>query len=379
MARIYLASSWRNPQQPDVVVALRMAGHEVYDFRNPDVQGPPGGRGRGFGWGEIDPMWQTWTPEQFRDALEHETADAGFWSDANAMEWADTFVLLQPCGRSAHLELGWACGRPDKTTIVLLAPRQEPELMLKFADHICLDLDEVIQVLTENEWQHTIVGAEARPDDTEADPADAPALHGIGAPEGGIDDEDDEPASEEAEGDIPEQQYTATLRLTFPFRLIDLSLVGSAPGAPLEVWHGGFLLYDHRVDGYPVEGQPGFWSDLVRKKRPPELRPGDDLRVTVRTRTGSTVKVSAFGWKPKPPHEGPPSEQAVEAVREVFDSAIDETCGMLKKVYNRDVKPDEAISALLAFLMLNLEVPAGTPRAEHLRGMVDHVTAELDA
>ena len=33
--KIYVASSWRNAFYPDVVKALREAGHEVYDFRNP--------------------------------------------------------------------------------------------------------------------------------------------------------------------------------------------------------------------------------------------------------------------------------------------------------------------------------------------------------
>lgn len=33
--RIYVASSWRCPDQQAVVQALRDAGHEVYDFRNP--------------------------------------------------------------------------------------------------------------------------------------------------------------------------------------------------------------------------------------------------------------------------------------------------------------------------------------------------------
>ena len=42
MARIYVASSWRNKYQPEVVTALRKAGHEVYDFRNPKDN--PGGK-----------------------------------------------------------------------------------------------------------------------------------------------------------------------------------------------------------------------------------------------------------------------------------------------------------------------------------------------
>lgn len=33
MAKIYVASSWRNVFQQDVVGILRDLGHEVYDFR----------------------------------------------------------------------------------------------------------------------------------------------------------------------------------------------------------------------------------------------------------------------------------------------------------------------------------------------------------
>ena len=35
MAKIYVASSWRNVFQQDVVDILRDLGHEVYDFKNP--------------------------------------------------------------------------------------------------------------------------------------------------------------------------------------------------------------------------------------------------------------------------------------------------------------------------------------------------------
>lgn len=33
--KIYVASSWRNERQPEVVEHLRSFGYEVYDFRNP--------------------------------------------------------------------------------------------------------------------------------------------------------------------------------------------------------------------------------------------------------------------------------------------------------------------------------------------------------
>lgn len=137
--KIYVASSWRNPRQASVVAALRLCGHEVYDFKNPR----PGNTG--FSWREIDPNWEAWDPEDYRRLLDHPVAKAGFASDFNAMKWADTFVLVLPCGRSAHLELGWACGQGKQTLILL--DRMEPELMAKMVDHLCLSLDEVLTVL----------------------------------------------------------------------------------------------------------------------------------------------------------------------------------------------------------------------------------------
>ena len=139
--RIYVASSWRNPSQPDVVAALRAADHQVYDFRNPHL-GPGKGR-QGFHWSEIDPGWESWTPEQFRDALSHPVAREGFESDLQGMQWADTFVLVMPCGRSAHLELGWAIGAGKRSFILL--SNGEPELMYSLAARLCTTLAELVR------------------------------------------------------------------------------------------------------------------------------------------------------------------------------------------------------------------------------------------
>lgn len=35
MTKIYVASSWHNQDQPQIVRFLRNLGHEVYDFRHP--------------------------------------------------------------------------------------------------------------------------------------------------------------------------------------------------------------------------------------------------------------------------------------------------------------------------------------------------------
>lgn len=143
MSRIYLASSWRNAEQPRVVEWLRYSGHEVYDFRNPP-NGIPG-----FAWSEIDPHWQAWSAERYRALLTtHPIASRGYVSDLRGMEWADTCILLLPCGRSAHLEAGWFAGR-GKRTIIWTRDGEEPELMALMAHHICTNGDEVLRALSE--------------------------------------------------------------------------------------------------------------------------------------------------------------------------------------------------------------------------------------
>jgi hypothetical protein len=123
---VYVASSWRNPYQPALIQTLRAAGIASYDFRNPEGS-------TGFAWSEIDPNWQSWTAEQYIQALNHPRAEEGFSNDFDAMCRADRFILLLPSGRSAHLEAGWAIGQGIPTAIIT-EDGQEPELMAKMAD-----------------------------------------------------------------------------------------------------------------------------------------------------------------------------------------------------------------------------------------------------
>lgn len=141
MARIYLASSWRNEVQPNMVALLRHAGHDVYDFRN-----PPNGV-NGFAWSEIDQNWKNWSAKEYRNAITtNPIAAHGYVNDLRGMEWADTCVLLLPCGRSAHLEAGWFAGR-GKRCIILTRDGEEPELMALLASDICISIAEVLDRL----------------------------------------------------------------------------------------------------------------------------------------------------------------------------------------------------------------------------------------
>lgn len=120
--KIYVASSWRNEIQPAIVAQLRHQGHDVYDFKNP----APGNHG--FGWRQCEPTRPPWTGERLREVLRHQVARDGYACDIGALRACDACVLVLPCGRSAHWELGWAMGAGKRGYVVMLGP-DEPELM----------------------------------------------------------------------------------------------------------------------------------------------------------------------------------------------------------------------------------------------------------
>jgi hypothetical protein len=145
--KVYVASSWRNQIQPEVVARLRAAGHNVYDFRNPKPEE------HGFSWSEVNPAWLGWTPEQFIEDLYsgHPAIERGFSNNKAALDWCDTCVCVLPCGRSAHLEAGYAAGQ-GKLVLFLLQPEAfEPELMYLLGHYCVSSIDELLKTVAE-EW-----------------------------------------------------------------------------------------------------------------------------------------------------------------------------------------------------------------------------------
>lgn len=149
---IYVASSWRNALQPSVVAALRDNGFGVYDFKNPPA-------GTGFAWEEVgldhsNPLdgkpgaADLSDVDEFLSALEHPRSRAGFASDFQAMRRADAIVAVAPCGRSAHLELGWGAGAGRHTAVLLDNPCT-PELMYLMVDHLAPSIESLLGWLDE--------------------------------------------------------------------------------------------------------------------------------------------------------------------------------------------------------------------------------------
>ena len=136
--KVYVASSWRNDYQPSVVAALREDGHEVYDFKDSE----------GFHWSEVDPDWKAWPQDipKYLAGLRHPCAVRGFERDMGALRSCDACVYVMPCGVSASLEAGWACGH-GKPLIVYVPGVREPDLMVKMASLVTDSLQDVRDLL----------------------------------------------------------------------------------------------------------------------------------------------------------------------------------------------------------------------------------------
>ncbi len=138
---IYVASSWRNMHQVQLVGMLNLHDFEVYDFKSPYGE-------MGFQWSNVDKLWKEWTMPEFKRALYSVEAQFGFNRDFDAMKSADICILCLPCGRSAHLEAGWMKAAGKK--LIIFIPEGvsiEPELMYGMADKIALTYDELFYYL----------------------------------------------------------------------------------------------------------------------------------------------------------------------------------------------------------------------------------------
>lgn len=135
--KIYVASSWKNPQHEVVIEDLRGRGYQVYDYRKFNVA---------FSWEAIDPNYEKWTPEEYLLALGCLDVSEAFWKDMNALHEADVVLGLDPLGVSSGFELGWAAGY-GKPVILLVGEFTKPELMIKGIPYRVSSLEDAISTI----------------------------------------------------------------------------------------------------------------------------------------------------------------------------------------------------------------------------------------
>lgn len=123
--KIYLASSGRNPHFTTVRDALCAYEGEgsVYDFTSENSE---------FQWDEVDPKWKHWSVRTMQFQMGHTAPQRAFLNDLRALEECDACVMLMPCGRSAHMEAGFAAARRIPTAIYFHDTKDydgDPDLM----------------------------------------------------------------------------------------------------------------------------------------------------------------------------------------------------------------------------------------------------------
>lgn len=133
--RIYLATSWSNPGYEKALVALRGAGHDVYNFQE---------SGRNEFVDDYTTIGAV-SYDELKDYLGKTECITRYFEDKDALDWAEAVVCLMPCGRSAHIELGYGVGRSKIT--VLVWEEGEPDLMHCMVDRIVESIDEAIEFL----------------------------------------------------------------------------------------------------------------------------------------------------------------------------------------------------------------------------------------
>jgi hypothetical protein len=145
--KIYIASSWKNERAVGLLaLTLRHAGHKVDCFTDTST-------GRYvFHFSEIGPREEL-------DAisfLDDPRSIRAFAEDRRWLDWCEAVVMLLPCGKSSHLEAGYAVGKGKKLFIIGDFPKGEFDVTYGFATALVRLPDELIYAIelsSRKEWR----------------------------------------------------------------------------------------------------------------------------------------------------------------------------------------------------------------------------------
>ena len=134
---VYIIGSLRNDKVVDVANQIRGAGIEAFDdWFSP---GP-----------EADDYWKKYAERRtltYKEALKGHAARHVFEFDKFHIDRCDAALLVQPAGKSGHLELGYVLGRGKPGYILLDTDNTRWDVMLQFATGLVESVEEFLSVI----------------------------------------------------------------------------------------------------------------------------------------------------------------------------------------------------------------------------------------
>ena len=127
--KIYIASSWKN-QKAVIALAeyLERYGFEVDAFcRSSDKR-------YAFHWSELVDDEDDLVNYDAIEMLADLRTQRAFKEDRKWLDWSDCVIMLMPCGRSSHLEGGYAKGQGKLLYIYGVFPKGEFDVMYGLAN-----------------------------------------------------------------------------------------------------------------------------------------------------------------------------------------------------------------------------------------------------
>ena len=148
---IYIASSWKNQKEViQLANTLEYSGGFVVDaFCRPSS---PLNERYVFHWTELVQEESELQNYDAIDFLADPRTQRAFREDKKWLDWADTVIMYMPCGRSSHLEGGYAKGKGKRLYLYGNFPKGEFDVIYGFADglfrieeqaHLLLELRKV--------------------------------------------------------------------------------------------------------------------------------------------------------------------------------------------------------------------------------------------
>jgi nucleoside 2-deoxyribosyltransferase len=139
MKSIYLIGALRNQRVPSVAKTLRAEGFDVFD--DWFAPGP-----------EADSFLLAYEKERghsYKEALQGHAAKHVFNFDKNHIDRCDIGVMVMPCGKSGHLELGYMRGQGKPVFILFDEEPERFDVMYQFATDVFFNADDLIEALQE--------------------------------------------------------------------------------------------------------------------------------------------------------------------------------------------------------------------------------------